>query len=360
LFISVGNLKIPSFYVVIGDLPMLLYGVGVIYFYLENRRIWLMGSGIASGFIRPGLPELSGLLLAFPFLDRKEKFSSEPTHLGYVAAVLVGSVLAASIVYYMNDPEYLRSSIAVRCLSGAIMTAYVTVGLYYLFRHVTVGDAIPKVRDLMSGLTVIAVVVAILWIFAGPTSLSYLEVFRRGILLSVALPAISPIAHVVYFGPGILLVILLWPKVADAAGELGTGFVAMLGLGVCLSIFSESRIITAYIPGFILALTLTLAGMKRLRQWGFVACAVLCVLFSKAWMLMAAPDPFFDGPQTPMQRYFMNFAPWMSPESYLWQGLAILAASAVLIVWVYGSKIQESNICMRLSGRLSVLKGGKP
>jgi len=36
----------------------------------------------------------------------------------------------------------------------------------------------------------------------------------------------------------------------------------------------------------------------------------------------------------------MNFAPWMSPESYLWQGLAILAASLVLIVWVYGLKIQ--------------------
>src|SRR5215831_7342996 len=57
LFINVGNLKMPSFYVVIGDTPMLLYGVGAIYLWVEARRTWLAGSGIASGFIRPGLPE---------------------------------------------------------------------------------------------------------------------------------------------------------------------------------------------------------------------------------------------------------------------------------------------------------------
>jgi hypothetical protein len=65
-------------------------------------------------------------------------------------------------------------------------------------------------------------------------------------------------------------------------------------------------------------------------------------------MQMAAPDRFFDGPRIlPLQRYFMNFGPWISPQSYLWQGLAILAGSAVFLIWLYSSKIQEelNHLC---------------
>jgi hypothetical protein len=358
LFISVGNLKILSFYVIIGDSPMLLFGVSAIYLYLAGRSIWLMALGVASGFIRPGLPELSALLLVFPRMAPKAKSSSGHA-LGYVAAGLAGSILAAGFAYYtlmdarliVNDPEFLHGPVALRWLSGAIVCAYVTVGLYFLFRRVDFKDAIPKPGHVLSGLAVVASVMAILWVLApGATEVSQLEFFRRGILTGSALPGISLVSHVVYFGPGILLVILLWPKVADAAAELGTGFVAMLALGVCLSIFSESRAITPYIPGFILALTLALARMEHLRQWGFVASAALCVLFSKVWMQMSAPDPFFDGPGLrPMQRYFMNFGPWISPQAYVWQGLAILAASVVLIGWLYGSKIQEKLKHLRVA-----------
>jgi hypothetical protein len=336
LFISVGNLKMPSFYVIIGDLPMLLFGVGAIYLYLANRRAWLMGFGIVSGFIRPGLPEMAALLLMFPHVTHGTR-SSSGGHLGYVAAGLGGAILAAGVAYYINDPRHLQDSVAVRLLSGAIACAYVTVGLYFLFRRVRLDDVIPQIRHVLSALAVIAGVAIPLWLFASSTDLNYLEFFKRGIHTGSAFPGISLVAHTVYFGPGLLLVILLWPKVADAARELGPGFVAMLGLGVCLSIFSESRAITPYIPAFILALTLALARMEHLRQWGFVACAVLCVLFSKVWLQMAMTDQFFDGPGVlPLQRYFMNFGPWITPQSYLWQGMAILAASAVLIVWLFG------------------------
>ncbi len=342
LFISVGNLKMPSFYVIIGDLPMLLFGVGAIYLYLANRRGWLMGFGILSGFIRSGLPEMAALLLMFPHVTHGTR-SSSGGHLGYVAAGLGGAILAAGVAYCIDDPQHLlytqhlQDSVAVRLLSGAIACAYVTVGLYFLFRRVRLDDAIPQIRHVLSALAVVAGVATPLWLFAGPTDLSYLEFFKRGVYTGSAFPGISLVAHIVYFGPGILLVILLWPKVADAARELGTGFVAMLGLGVCLSIFSESRTITAYIPAFILALILALARMGHLRKWGFVACATLCVLFSKVWMQMAVTDRFFDGPGlVPLQRYFMNFGPWFSPRSYLWQGLAILLASAILISWLYG------------------------
>jgi hypothetical protein len=357
LFVNVANLKMPAFYVPLNDTLLLFCGVTAIYLYLGSRRTGLMGLGVASGFVRPGLPELAALLLIFPRMAPKAKSSSGHA-LGYVAAGLAGSILAAGVAYYIltdarflvNDPEFLHGPVALRWLSGAIVCAYVTVGLYFLFRRVAFEDAIPKPGHVLSGLAVVASVMAILWVFApGPTAMSQLEFFRRGILTGSALPGISLVSHVVYFGPGILLVILLWPKVADAAAEVGTGFVAVLALGVCLSIFSESRAITQYIPAFILALTLALAGTGRLPQWGFAACGVLCILFSKVWMQMAAVDPFFDGPQTPMQRYFMNSGPWMSPKSYLVQSLAILAASGVLIGWFYGSKIQEKLKHLRVA-----------
>jgi len=345
LFVNVSNLKMPAFYVPMNDSLLLLCGVAALYLYLENRRAGLMGVGVVSGFVRPGLPELSALLLAFP---RSKAKSSDSSILGYITAGLAGSILGAGVAYYtstdarftLSAPEFLHSSAPVRWLSGAIVCAYVTAGLYFLFRRVAFENAIPKPSNVLSGLAVLAVVWAILWTFApGPSELTRLGFFRGAILTALALPGISLVSHVVYFGPGILLLILLWPKVAEAANELGIGFVAMLALGICLSVFSESRTITHYIPAFILALTLALAGMKHLRQWGLWTCGALCILFSKVWMQMAAPDPFFDGP---MQRYFMNFGPWMSQAAYLWQGLAILASSAIFITWLYGSNIQEA------------------
>jgi hypothetical protein len=144
----------------------------------------------------------------------------------------------------------------------------------------------------------------------------------------------------VYFGPAILLMLLIWPRVSAAARELGVGFVVFLTLGLCVSLNSESRVITQYIPGFALALSLALSRMPDLPRWGWGATGIFCVAFSKVWMSMSGPDRIFSGKffEFPEQRYFMNFGPWMSLQTYLIQGAAALAVALVLALWLYGPR----------------------
>jgi len=57
LFISVGNLRMPAFYVTISDVQMMLVGTLVLYLFLKSRQLSLLPVGYLSGFVRAGLPE---------------------------------------------------------------------------------------------------------------------------------------------------------------------------------------------------------------------------------------------------------------------------------------------------------------
>jgi hypothetical protein len=334
----------PSFYVTISDVPLTFVGVAALYLYLEQRWRLLMLLSFLSGFIRSGLPQLIGLLLAFPS-DRRIAEQPKRMTLGWIAAAVGGGVLTVAAIYYglIRKEVWVQDGLLwARPLSVLILCGYVTAGLYFLFRHLKWQDVMPGISDLAKAIIPIVAVIVMLKLFSGPSDLDNAEFFRRSMLTGLIFPGLSLLAHIVYFGPGVILAILLWRRVATEAFELGVGFVLVLALGVCLSINSESRTLQQYIPALTLAVTLAVAKCDRLPQWGYYLTAILCVIFAKIWMAMAGTDRIFDGQHHafPEQRYFMNFGPWMSLQTYVWQGVIALASTATLAYWIYAQRGQ--------------------
>jgi hypothetical protein len=367
LFINVANLKMVSFYITISDVPLLLVGMSAIYFYLAVRQRALMTLGIISGFVRSGLPELNALLLLFPYRGvavrehRPGALSVGAVLSGFASIVLIASTLYWGVI--KREVLVQDGLLGARWLAAPILCCYVAVGLFILVRPLALFDLIPKLGDLVRGAAVLATVAVLLKIFASPSDLEKFEFFHRSVLTGLIFPGLSLVAHVVYFGPAILLILLLWSRLSAVAQEFGTGFVAVLALGLFLSINSESRTLTQYLPAFTIALSIALARMPNLPRWGMIATAILCVAFSKVWLPMAGPTRLYDGQHYafPEQLYFMNFGPWMSLQSYLWQTAAVLGAALILVAWLYGPRdvINTKALVQMLRARMARTRLGK-
>src|SRR5262249_19334316 len=150
---------------------------------------------------------------------------------------------------------------------------------------------------------VFGIVTVIVKMMAGPSDLPLDEFARRTVLTALIYPGLPLVAHTVYFGPLVPLCILCWRDAAAAIGAFGTGLLAFVALGLLSSLNTESRVITQYVPAFVLAITIALS--RRSLTGGFYAATtVLAVLFSKVWLSLAGPGRIYDGQhyQFPEQR----------------------------------------------------------
>lgn len=154
-------------------------------------------------------------------------------------------------------------------------------------------------------------------------------------------PAQFLIAHAVYFGPVILLLLPLWSRAAAAARRLGAGVVLAAAAAVVQTINCESRQLMNVLPLLVLLVAL---AIDRLSFPAFFLprLAVVSWLSSKAWMPLNAWAERLGADMTrfpilqpiqsfPAQVYFMSFGPWTSHMTLLAQGLVVLAVG----LWLY-------------------------
>jgi hypothetical protein len=183
---------------------------------------------------------------------------------------------------------------------------------------------------------VVVLVVSVLNLVAAPSAMPLTKVVRTMVETGTFLPGVSLVGLVVYYGPGFLLVMLLFPRCAKAAATFGPGLTAFLSLGICMTMISESRIAAVYVPAFLAMVTLLLCEMRELARWGYYVTAALCVVFSKVWLPIAWSDsysrPFTEFSE---QVYFMNFGPFMSIQTFALQAAAVVVAALVLACWLF-------------------------
>jgi hypothetical protein len=153
-------------------------------------------------------------------------------------------------------------------------------------------------------------------------------------LSALAEPGIFLVAHTVYYGPVILLLVLFWRPFCASMREFGLGFSLFVILNVILSISSQSRYQINVVTAFIIVLVRLLdrAGLtyRSLACW-----AVLCLCYSKVWYVFNTAPQVDDETMAsllrfPLQHYFMNSGPWMSHQMYLVQGGIVLLTGLLL------------------------------
>jgi hypothetical protein len=132
---------------------------------------------------------------------------------------------------------------------------------------------------------------------------------------SVAKPAVSFVAHVIYFGPLVLLAAFLWRPVCRLIHEHGLGLTLVVAIGLAQSVDSESRHILYLIP---LVFPFVVKAVDRLEwsvgRYGLVV--VIAALFSKTWLTISGT--FQDNTYLlPDQLYTMHLGPFMGNLMYL-------------------------------------------
>jgi hypothetical protein len=343
LFVSVGNLRMPAFYVTISDVQMTFVGALALYLFFKSRQLSLLPVGFLSGFVRSGLPEAVALFVLFPRRHAATNQDRKRDWLGAVIATCAMIAIAAAYTWHINTTVRPFPSTALRWVSLLILCGYVGAAFYFLHRELTIADLRPRPADVGKALLVVIPVVVVLKLVAGPSSLSLSDFVRNVVETGTYLPGISLVALVVYYGPGFLLAILLLPRWAKAAGTFGPGLLAFLSLGVCMTMFSESRIAAVYVPAFLSMVALALSEMRELARWGYYVTAALCILFSKVWLPMRWSDSYSTVTYAgfPEQLYFMNFGPYMSMQTFSLQAAACVVAMLVLACWLYESRIKR-------------------
>jgi len=188
-------------------------------------------------------------------------------------------------------------------------------------------------RDLLRARTAVAVLVlaAVSLVTArlptAPgTEMSLETTLRLACWMSVMAPAQFLVAHLIYFGPVVLLLLGSWRLVQARVAQAGLGMVVMLGLAIVLSIDSESRHLSNLWPMVVPFVAQEWDGRLTSRQLTMLVMTAL--LFSKVWLIIGAPSSPI--PQYPAQLYFMNQGPWMTAQSYVVQGAALLVLALLL------------------------------
>ena len=158
--------------------------------------------------------------------------------------------------------------------------------------------------------------------------------FHTVLLLGIAKPLVSLVAHTTFLGPVLLLCIAMRRSFARAAWRGGVGLVLAICFGFVLSVDSESRHIIFFLPFWAAALAL---AFQKERGTGaqVLVVAVVAIFLSRTWMPLETPPlgAFF-------QRLFMIMGPWMTLADY---GLnAAATAAAALAIWAFAPRANRA------------------
>ncbi len=141
------------------------------------------------------------------------------------------------------------------------------------------------------------------------------------------------LAHLTYFGPAILVLILWGRTLFQQLFQQTDGIILFAFISLLLMMGSESRQFIYCWP-FWVSMTLPLFSSIKLSMPQAIAFAVLCLIQSKCWFPINVEGNFadYDYAHFPEQRYFMNHGPFMSDTSY---GInTLIALVTTFFVWL--------------------------
>jgi hypothetical protein len=318
----------------------------MLYFYLTNRAAGLYACMIPGTFIWPPLPYVAAVLLLFPRDPRDGDVPEAPRHRLNVAvavAVALGVVVCILVLlkrgYTAPDPAQARPVYAVIGLSTAVTVAYLISATSTVLRDDKLFRLAYWRERLWTGrfLLVLAFLFGLKWLSISLSDKQHLTGIKSLIsqmaMTGVAKPGVFYLAHVLYFGPILLITLFLWGPTCRLLHRYGVGLTLCAALAVVLGINSESRHLIFFLPIFV-AFTIKATDSLAWRPVQYGLIAVMSLLFSKVWLTMNADGPFGETDLTkfPDQYFFMSWGVGMSNEMYLLQGAIVLVSGYVLYV----------------------------
>lgn len=338
LFFSYSVLKMNTYDPVLTDMSAFVCGLGMLYFYLTDRKLGLLLLTIAGTFIYPTLMGMGLLLFVFLNKDQTKAFVRVVDNkFVTMALALAGTVcftaIVAAIYWYIGEQDgfalgrYTRFPVIY--LSFLAVFFYFYMAFYPIVKNgkQTVGTVF---RQALSYRLIIAVVLGIILKIvilllatkhAGAlTPLLFLKVVT---IRSVAYPFIFLVSYIIYYGPVACLIIFFWRDIIRNLKErTDMGLFVVVALYSLLFINTEARQISNFIPIIVIGVSQIL-NRKIIPPSFIFSFVVLGLLLSRFWLPLSHgwASLLTNQPQVtlefPMQWFFMSQAPWMSNTMYV-------------------------------------------
>ena len=354
LFVNYAIAKSNFYQPVLTDTTAFTLGMLMFYFFLTRKSIGLLAVMIIGCFTWPSIPFMAALLLIFPRPDDgmpEARFIS-PAVLKrfslFVSGVACGVVaLAFAYLLWQDLPRQWDKVSMVRIDFTLLYSsiALVLVYLFFGFRAAFIDNRLFDLRYIRTGIrwkwAAVAALVLFLWRLvvhqiatATPSSWNSGELAKYIFVSSLTEPLIFVVAHAVYYGPAILLLLIFWRPFCESAGQYGIGFRLFVILNLCLSICPQSRYQIPYVSAFAIVLV-TMLDRSVLHRWNLTWWILLSIFYSKMWYTFNTAPMNPDGTMAvfqtfPLQHFFGNSGPWMSKTMYLIQGGVVLATAIML------------------------------
>jgi hypothetical protein len=338
LFINFAIMKMAFYYPVLTDIMAFTLGLSLLYFYLKRSSTGLLSMGLIGAFTLPTLFYSSLILFIFPIQYRND-VSSNNYDLGkrWIALSMAFSFLLLIIVFvfYRQVPLLNPSPPVVLFISIAAVLVYLYLSASYLFSFELYKQCIQNFKAWGKVLLAVSIFIGIyMTIFWGasdePSPLNYKGFLANIVITSIANPFAFLVAHVVYVGPAVLLLIYYNKSFINLITRYGLGLHGLVAGYVLLSVNSETRLFINIWPFFIAFLCKTLENRKlpvSFYFWFFLVSLAL----SKFWYGIEVASFSKNYLKFPEQKYFMSIGPWMSDAMYGLQGSIIL----LLFLWMY-------------------------
>lgn len=326
IFLSCAVLKWIPFDPVLDD--ALAFGLASIttMAFLARRYILLAFVTLIGAFTWPSFIAIGAALLFFP---RRSTVPAEPTPIErMIADVIAGSfagwitVAAAHLSSFQPPNLVLPAAFGPFRLSCAILGLTLFFGLRPLLRIRQIASEMVQrsggplfSRVLGVGVT-LAFIKGVKWISSSgamilpqPPHVTYEAFADLTLFLGVQRPGAFIVAHTVFFGPVVLLMILKWPHVCEAAARYGAAPIALFGLALLMGLNSESRRAVAFVPVLVPFVTIAACDLpwnpRKLGAW-----IVLSLFFLIIWHPLIRVSRFGIDLVVPMM------GPWV-PNGYM-------------------------------------------
>lgn len=343
LFYTYALLKIPGYYILLNDTYGFLWGIMMLYFFLFEKRWWLLFVALLGAINWPGVTTLCGLVLAF--IPRKElNIQSSLSKIDCaVYYMLLGGIALLPFLYqllaFVTPPNH---SVNMFTFDGRPETSlwYFGIGvmcacayLFYMVRpfklSITQTWIEYNCKQLWSGIGLIVLCYVgmnyILHKLANNDSgaLDNFSLFKCVIESCTTDPLCFIESFFSYFGPVVLIVLLLWNQSAKYIAEKGMGYFFVIALAIFFSLRPEARVSIMFVP-FMGLPVMEYIDTKELKHWVAPAYMVASIFLSHVWFPLntgvteeiLGKGTYVELSQFPAQRASMCSGHWQNHEMY--------------------------------------------
>jgi hypothetical protein len=349
LFVNFAILKQAFYYPVLTDVSAFTLGLLMLYLFLTGRVFLLFLITLVGAFTWPvviyaGLPMM---------LFRKQPVEANGIK-GHGPAIATAALLTALVLWLMVDTyfftglrtingstplldQFVHLSIAVSCLcfffaTKTLIGATGPGDVWLALRSVTAARLILPLLAFIATRAIIGALGDIEW--GSGYARDYLQQIA---LLSIAKPFVFIIAHVVYFGPAVILLALVWNRVSAVVRQHGVGMVLFFMMSLFLCLNSESRQLIFAYPFFVAFLVKAVEPI-RWRASFYLVFGALSLVMSKFWLRINVGSMEGLSPQEfPLQYYFLNHGPWMADSTFLLQAALVSLLTLLFAISLYWS-----------------------